>query len=439
MEKLVLEAVERFGLLKNGDSVTVALSGGADSMSLLYALLSLKERLGITLSAAHLNHCIRGEEADRDEAFVKAQCEKLGIECFCEKSDIPRIAAEQSISIELAARKVRYEFLERVAKGVIATAHNADDNLETVIFNLTRGTAIDGLCGIPPKRGRIVRPLLLCERAEIEKYCKDNEIPFVTDSTNLSDDYTRNKIRHNIIPKLYELNSGVKAAALRMTQTLREDAAALDKLCEQYLKLNTLEDGLNLKGFELLDAAVGKRVLKRFVEDIISNTALESVHIDSIYEIALKGGRASLPKNYTAVSKNSSFRLERLDEKTGFEVSLSYKDNTFFENGKKINNLLLNSLLDCDKIVGKLEIRTRIVGDKVRLVGRGCTKTLKSLYNECNIPLSHRQYLPVISDDNGVVWVYGIGVAQRCAVSHNTKKIIEIDVIKEENKNERRD
>lgn len=155
MEKSVLTAIERFSLLENTSEVTVALSGGADSMSLLYALNSLKERLGITLSAAHLNHMIRGNEAMRDEEFVKRACERLNIPLFCERIDVPAYAKQRKLSTELAAREVRYEFLSRVSKGLVATAHTASDNLETVLFNLTRGSALKGLCGIPPQRYKL--------------------------------------------------------------------------------------------------------------------------------------------------------------------------------------------------------------------------------------------------------------------------------------------
>ena len=216
MKDLVLEAVKRFALLENNvKTVTVALSGGADSMACLSVLLSLKEELGITVKAAHLNHMIRGEEALRDQEFVKKQCELLGVPLFCERADIPAIAKERGVSTELAAREVRYSFLERVNEGVIATAHTSSDNFETVLFNLARGSAIDGLCGIPPKRRIFIRPIILCTREDVEEYCKKENIPFVTDSTNLCDEYTRNKIRHNIVPIFKNLNPSVEKSVLR--------------------------------------------------------------------------------------------------------------------------------------------------------------------------------------------------------------------------------
>ena len=233
MEKLLLEAIERFSLLENTKNVTVALSGGADSMALLFSLNSLKDVLGITVKAAHLNHLIRGDEAFRDEEFVKGVCEKLGIELFIKRADIPLLAKEKGISTELAARETRYEFLESVASGgAVATAHTASDNLETVIYNLTRGSGIDGIAGIPAKRDIFIRPLILCTRSQIDDYCAKHEISFVTDSSNLSDDYTRNKIRHNIVPVLKEINPSVENTVLRSSLILKEDAEYLKSLAE---------------------------------------------------------------------------------------------------------------------------------------------------------------------------------------------------------------
>jgi len=431
MEKQVLQTIKRFSLLENGNHITVALSGGADSMALLYVLLSLREKLGITVAAAHLNHGIRGKEADRDEQFVKTQCEKLGVECFCEYADIPKIACELGISTELAARQVRYSFLERVAPQLIATAHNADDNLETVIFNLTRGTALDGLCGIPPKRDRIIRPALLCTRVVIEEYCSKNKIAFVTDSTNLSDDYTRNKIRHNIIPKLYEINANVQNCVLRTTQSLREDANTLYSLAENYISENVSGQELSLENFSKLDSAVAKRVLKKFTENTLLGVSLESVHIESLLNVAINGGRTSLPEDYTAVVRDNKLMFKKMSEtplKKQFKVCFTEKNNNFFEKEKKVNNLLLKNSLDCDKIVGKSVVRTRRAGDKIRLANRGCTKTLKDIYSECKIPAHLRETLPVIADDEGVIWIHGIGVAQRCAVTPQTKRIYVVDV-----------
>ncbi len=434
MEKLVLEAIERFDLLKcEGEDVTVALSGGADSMALLYALNSLKETLNIKLSAAHLNHMIRGEEALRDEEFVKKQCAILNIPLLCERADIPKIAGEKAISTELAAREIRYEFLERVSNGVIATAHTASDNIETVFFNLSRGTALSGLCGIPYKRDRIIRPLILCTRAQIEEYCKSHNIPFVTDSTNLTDNYTRNKIRHNVVTVLKEINPSVEQSVLRMTENLREDADFLDGLAEKYVTENIDENGkLKLNGFSTLHISVAKRVVKIYVENVRNDISLENIHINAILAV-ISGGKTSIPKNCSAiVSDNKLFIKEnrKNDENICFSVDFEECSIEKVKKTEKINNLLLNNSIDCDKIKGKLVCRTRCEGDSIRLKNRGCTKRLNKIMSENKIPAEIRDKLPVLQDDEGVVWVCDVGVAQRCAVDSKTKRILKIKVEK---------
>jgi len=433
MEKLVLEAVERFSLLENGvKEVTVALSGGADSMALLYVLNSLKEKLNISLSAAHLNHMIRGAEALRDEEFVKEQCALLGVKLFCERADIPEIAKENSLSVELAARKVRYEFLERVSSGVIATAHTTSDNLETVLFNLSRGTALGGLCGIPYKRDRIIRPLILCTREQIEEYCKANNIPFVTDSTNLSDDYTRNKIRHKAVPVLKEINPAVEQSVLRMAENLREDADFLDSLSRAYLSQNIREDGkLSLNGFKELHAAVAKRVVKQYVGLKCDDISLENIHINAILDITRQGGKVSIPKDCFAISSGDTLYIEegkKQAKNIRFLVETEECVGAVLKNNQKVNNLLLKNALDCDKIKGKLVCRTRCSGDSIRLKNRGCTKSLNRIMSENKIPIELRDKIPVIADDDGVIWVYGVGVAHRCAIDNKTKRFLKIKV-----------
>ena len=432
MEKSVLTAIERFSLLENTREVTVALSGGADSMSLLYALYSLKERLGITLSAAHLNHMIRGKEAMRDEEFVKHACEKLDIPLFCERIDVPAYAKQRKISTELAAREVRYEFLSRVSRGAVATAHTASDNLETVLFNLTRGSALKGLCGIPPKRGIFIRPLILCTRDEVESYCEKKGIEYVTDSTNLSDEYTRNKIRHNVIPVLKQINPAVEKAAVRTAAELSRDNAFLEECADKYLADNISGGGLNVS--VLPSAPIAKRAIKQFAEMSAPQLSLDNLHILEIYRICKEGGRTGLPSDFTAEIKNGRLFITNYNtencKKIKFKVETERRINDLFTKGKKINNLLLNNSLDCDKIIGKSVLRTRLAGDSIRLAGRGCTKSLKKLMNELSVPNGLRDSIPVIADEAGVIWVYGIGVAQRCAVTKNSNEIMIIKASK---------
>ena len=428
----VKKALLGFGIPQTARHITVALSGGADSVVLLDVLCRLRNELGITVSAAHLNHMIRGAEADGDEQFVKELCDKYGIELTVGREDIPSIARKTGQSTELAARNARYAFLERVAPaGVIATAHTASDQLETMLLNLTRGTGPDGLCGIPPIRGRIIRPLLACSRAEIERYCDVNGLSFVTDSTNLSDDYTRNRIRHLVIPQLKNINPEVEAAACRCAEFMREDREFLNKTAAAKLSGAVCENTLKLEDLTDLEPSVLKRVLRGYAADI--PIEVDAFHTECLVRICREGGKCSMPGGYTAVSNGKTLRISRENEpETHFQTDFTEETVDFSKDTEKIHNLLLNNALDCDKIVGKLELRHRMPGDKLRVRGRNGTKTLKKLYNEYSIPLCERKNLPIACDERGIVWIYRIGVAARCAVSRDTKRIVRFSVVKQD-------
>ena len=423
MEEKVLSAVKRFSLLSGGERVTVALSGGADSVSLLFALLRLQKRLDITVSAAHFNHMIRGAEADRDEAFARSLCERLGVPFISGRGDVPKYAAENKISEEAAAREMRYAFLEKT-DGLVATAHTSSDNFETVLFNLTRGAALGGLCGIPPKRGKFIRPLLFCTREDVEQYCRENSLDFITDSTNLSDDYTRNNIRHNVIPVLKEINPSAETAVMRTVLSLSETSDFITGIADRFLSDNINKGGLCVAS--LSHPAAAKAAIRRFAE-IQAGFQPDNAHTDALYYIARNGGRTSLPQNFEGICKNGILKIEKKDRENAvkyrFNVKTERRINDLFTKSEKVNNLLLKNSLACDKIIGKSVLRTRQPGDSIRLAGRGCTKTLKKLFCELGIPQDMRAYIPVIADDKGVIWIYGVGVADRCAVTKKTKEI----------------
>ena len=371
MEEKVLRAIEKFGMLDGVNDVTVALSGGADSMCLLHSLLVIKDTYSLNITAAHLNHMIRGKEALRDEEFVIEQCKKIGVQLFVERVDVPLFARENKISIELAARKVRYEFFERVAKGAVATAHTASDNIETVILNMTRGASLKGLCGIPPKRDRFIRPLICCTRSDVEAYCAKNNIQFVTDSTNLTDEYTRNNIRHNIVPVLKQINPAVEENIVKMCDNLREDFYSLEALADNYLSGKIQKNVLSLDGIDKIDKSIRKIALVKFVNSLNFNIQLNSFHLDKLLFLTQNSGKTGLPNNFSAICDGSTLRIESNDLANGqsFNVKIEKADKKLITESKKVNNLLLNNAIDCDKISGELVIRTRLPRDNIRLAG----------------------------------------------------------------------
>lgn len=428
----ILNAANQFGLLKKGDKVAVALSGGADSMALLNALWSLKEQLKISICAVHFNHKIRGDESERDEQFVRERCERLSVPLFVGSADVPQYAKDNRLGLELAARQLRYEYFNGLDVDCIATAHTSSDNLETVLLNLTRGASLKGLCGIPPKRDRIIRPLIFCTREEIEAYCEQNKIEFVTDSTNLEDEYSRNNIRHNIVPVLKGINPSLETSVLRNTMFLREDSECLDALAQKEFDSRFQNSKLNINGFDLLPPSIAKRVIIKYYNAICSYD-IDGYHINEIYRICLRGGDTGLVKNLSAKAKRGFLQIvdERaLEDEIDFHLQIEKTENDLFCENKKVHNLLLKNSFDCDKIVGKLVKRTRIAGDKVRLKNKNCTKTLKKLYTEYSVPVELRENWPVIADDEGIVWIHGIGVAHRCAADETSKRIYKITVDK---------
>ena len=282
-------------MLEDGDTVIVGLSGGADSTALLRVLCELKTEYNLNLIAAHVNHGIRGAEADRDEAFCKELCKKLGVQIYAFHIDIPELAKERGVSLEVAGRDARYEFFTGLAgeKGKIATAHNAQDTAETLLLNLCRGTGLKGLTGIPPVRfvehkagcrsdetvsTMVIRPLIECTREEIEAYLESLGQDYVTDSTNLEDDYTRNRIRHNVIPELVAVNENAMGNITRCISTLKDDSDFLEALAEELVSSSNRGDGLDTDALLAAPKPVLSRAVSRLAYDACGRYP-EKVHI----------------------------------------------------------------------------------------------------------------------------------------------------------------
>lgn len=419
----VKAAIEKYKMLCGEENVTVALSGGADSVCLLHLLVSLKKTYNIKISAIHINHNLRGEESDRDEEFVKALCKSLDVPLTVLSINVKEISEKTGESIELAARNARYDAFKKQGVGVVATAHTASDNLETVLFNITRGAGLKGVCGIPAKRDIYIRPLIFCTRQEVEEYISENNLSYVTDSTNLSDDYSRNLLRHKVVPVLKSLNSSLEGTVTTMCESLKEDLSFLESTAQKVSLECVSDKGIKVKELKLQHISVVKRVLSAYFTKITGGFA-DSLHTERMIETLFEGAKKSLPNGFYCEVKNDLFYIK----KEGQSLKKTYNTEILFKDFKKtnnVNNLLLKNIIDCDTIVGDLKVRKRLEGDSIKLKGRNCTKSLKKLFSELKIPTQDRDNIPVAADEEGIVWIYGVGVASRNAVTQNTKKIAE--------------
>lgn len=313
MKNKIRKTIEAFDMIKKGDTVICALSGGADSVCLLHNLSGLSDELGFRLCACHINHNLRGSESDSDENYVRSLCKRLGIELFAYSVDVKGTLNKHQ-SVEERARELRYEIFSELSESLgakVATAHNLGDTAETVILNMIRGTGLKGLCGIPPVRDYLIRPLLSCERSEIEAYCKENALEYVTDRTNLSTDYSRNKVRLELIPKLIEMNPSFLGGISRMTQNLIEDSNYLEEIARKEKKNALRENGYCCDYLTSLDDCILHRVISLILwENGIEPSSLRIKGISEI--IARRNGKINIEKNKFAIAKKGKFTIETI-------------------------------------------------------------------------------------------------------------------------------
>ncbi|MCM1055499.1 MAG: tRNA lysidine(34) synthetase TilS [Bacteroides sp.] len=308
----LLTAVDRYGMIERGGRVIVALSGGADSVTLLHCLNEIKDELGFELSACHVNHNLRGKDSDSDQAYAEELCAKMNIPIRSFSVDVSG-TAEKHQSVEERARALRYKVFSEEARRLgarVATAHSSCDNTETVLLNMLRGTGLKGLCGIPPVRDYLIRPLILCTREEIESYCKEKGLGFVTDKTNFSTAYTRNKVRLELIPKLLEINPSLYGGISRMTSALAEDSAFLEALAKERLSEAKLEE---FSYSSAMLASLPRPILTRAVSLMLRERDVEptAVKINGFEEIIMAGkGKVNVEKNKFAVVKKGRAEIQ---------------------------------------------------------------------------------------------------------------------------------
>lgn len=408
----VISTIEKHKMLQGVKTVAVGLSGGADSMCLTDILIKLKVQYDIIVKAVHINHNIRGAEALRDENHVRAYCKEKGIELFVFNEDIPSLSRKLGISEEECGRKVRYECFQKLGCDAVATAHTLSDSVETSVFNLLRGTGSKGLSGISPKREpNIIRPLIDCSREEIEAYCKKENIAFVTDSTNLGVDYSRNFIRHKVLPIFAEINPSYAASIAKAGEIIEEESSFINEKAVELLKVSALADGYSKEIFKKAHGAVRKRAFRLILEEKMSKP-VEYRHISLCEEAILrKNNRIELSRDLYISFESDIIHFCTSEEAVAFwsaEVADFSSDTPFgrFELVESDEGYGI----DASKIRNSLIFSSKSEGDKIYLKKRKVTKSLKKLFNEMKIPTHERNRIAVLKDGENVVWVEGVGI-----------------------------
>lgn len=439
----------RNAMTQPGESVLVALSGGADSTALLRVLLELAPVLGIRVEAAHVNHGIRGAEAERDEQFCRVLCAGLDVPFHVHRCDVPAYAKEQGISVELAARQLRYQALEDICTTQhlqhIATAHHQQDNAETLLFRLARGTGLAGLGGIPPVRGKIIRPLLDVSRQEIESYLHQLGQDFVTDSTNEDVQYSRNRIRSRVLPELEQVSKGAAAAICRMAEDARQEEQLLSQLASELWRpvAQCTQGRIALPATVVAQAhpALSSRVLRQMFHQL-SGQELEREHTRALLQLVQQGHSGNsidLPYGWRAKIDVGRLVLARPDstdqdydilvQKFPAQVETpSGKWSVSFvfspDEVKKIQRKLMTIPLDYDTIKHNLVVRNRRPGDRLRPCGFQGARRLKKMMAEARIPLEERDRLPLLVCGGVVVACPGLRPDAAYMAHSDTQQVI---------------
>lgn len=481
----MLDTVKNFimknNMIQKGDRIVVGVSGGADSVCLFHVLLKLAPVYELTLFAVHVNHGIRGVEADEDEAYVNKLCLEYQVSFAAVKEDVRALAAKEGLSEEEAGRKVRYEaFYDSFNKNKcnkIAIAHNRNDNAETILFHLFRGSGIKGLTGIPPVREVIIRPLLNTSREEIEAYLKENGISYQTDRTNLTLDYSRNKIRHQIISfAKEEINTAAIEHIVSASNKLAEIDRYLDKkieaACDEaviYLDIKKAYE-IDLEKLREEDPVIQKGIVRSIFKQLASQLKdLDALHVDLVLDLMNKqsGKVLNLPHGILAQRGYRSILLKTVADQKDREAEPDTEAvvsppvlklpvpgvicipqtnqilHTKLINYKKSMIIPRNGCtkwFDYDKIKNTVLIRTRNEGDFIQInpvvstagsttVGTAnCRKKIKSLFIDEKIPREKRDSLPLLADGAHIMWVIGGRMSEAYKVDEKTKVILEINV-----------
>jgi len=449
IEQKALKFIDENHLIEKGDKVLVALSGGADSIFLLSFLIKFKKRFGIEVAAFHLNHKLRGKSADTDEKFCSNFCKQNKIKFICVKKEVKYYSKKLKVSVEEVGREIRYFELNKAAEKIgctkIATAHNASDNVETILLNFVKGAGIKGLSGIPVRRDNIIRPILCLTSEKIRQYLKKNKISFRVDESNLDSDYERNFLRNEIIPKLKaRLNPRVEEKISNTSKIISEINSFIEKQIEQLsreaIKLEEKVLRINTKTVSKLDRSFLSIFLKSVIE-ISFDIELSSENIYAIVdlvnsqvgkEVHLKGSIiASKERNELIIRRKPSVKSDKFfyKIKVGGKINVAGKTISIGEVNKKLFKFTSNKsveFISADGLQNVFEIRRWKDGDKFQPIGMKGTKKISDFLADQKISSSRKKEQLVLTNSGKIVWVIGLRIDERFKVISKTKKILKL-------------
>ncbi len=445
-------------MIESGDHVLAAVSGGPDSVCLLHLLNRMKEAGGFRLSVAHLNHGVRGAEADADARFVKALAQDLGLSFHGGSCDAKREREKLKTSFQDAARILRSRFLEstmqRIGADKLALGHTADDQAETLLMHLLRGSGLKGLGGMEATRGALVRPLIECSREEVLQFLRSHGHAWRTDSSNLETDYLRNRIRLELIPELESYNPNVRERLFETARILREDESLLSEWTESRFRdcARPVADGFELDadGFARLHPALQKRLLRRAVAGLNGSTRkITARHIDAARKLILEGGAGKeihLPDAITIRRAHAIFRVETNPRRArGIQhstdvfqpVDLAIPGTTAWQeagiafqthisaSGKPDTQDPHLACFDFESTGECVRVRTFRPGDRFVPLGMQGRKKVKSFFIDEKIPRAFRRAIPILTTGTGdIIWIYGKRISERHRVTERTKRVL---------------
>jgi tRNA(Ile)-lysidine synthase len=450
------DTVNHFELLKKGDRVLVAVSGGPDSVALLFGLVALKSELDLKLYVAHLNHKLRGTESSEDERFVQNLASQLKLEFFSKRVDVKKEAKRQKLSVEECAREIRYQYLQKIAQKIkadkIATGHQANDQAETFLMRLLRGAGGAGLSGIPPKRGKIIRPLIRTTRKEIESFLKLNKITARLDSSNFLPDYYRNRIRLTLLPKIKkEFNPKIVEVLNRTADIISTQQEYIEETCERTLSdIGIIQQDkiiIDLKKFSSYDICLQREMIRFCTRKL--KGALNRLSFDSVDRSLEMIRREKSGKKIKLVGKiwlevgerELVFFVQKKKKELGYLLTIPSEVN--LRNGKvRIKSEIPKRMprnfitpdqnvayLDIDKMQKPFRLRNRRKGDRFIPLGMKGTKTLADFFTDAKVPHHRREEALILTSKGKIVWVVGYRISEEFKVTDRTKKVLKMEII----------